>query len=51
LGLAALAGGDRREAAKWLRKAAARDKGNERVRRLEARLAKGAPPAQSQGGA
>jgi Flp pilus assembly protein TadD len=52
LGLAALAGGDRREAAKWLRKAAARDKGNgnERVRRLGARLAvDGTAPRQSEG--
>ncbi|HEX4499536.1 MAG TPA: tetratricopeptide repeat protein [Thermoanaerobaculia bacterium] len=39
LGLAALAGGDRSEAKKWLRKATARDKANERVRRLGARLA------------
>jgi Flp pilus assembly protein TadD len=51
LGLAALTGGDRREAAKWLRKAAShdnrdkQDKGNERVRRLEAKLAEApAPP-------
>jgi Flp pilus assembly protein TadD len=43
LGLAALAGGDRSEAKKWLRKAAAKDQAkaqkNERVRRLESRLA------------
>ena len=39
LGLAALAGGDRDEARKWLRKATSRDKDNERVRRLGARLA------------
>jgi len=44
LGLAALAGGDRAEARKWLRKAAAKDHKdprNERVRRLESRLAEG----------
>jgi tetratricopeptide (TPR) repeat protein len=45
LGLAALAGGDRTEARKWLRKAAAKDQAksqkNERVRRLESRLAEG----------
>jgi tetratricopeptide (TPR) repeat protein len=41
LGLAALAGGDRAEAKKWLRKAAAKDQKNERVRRLESRLAEG----------
>jgi Flp pilus assembly protein TadD len=41
LGLAALAGGDRAEARKWLRKATAKDQKNERVRRLESRLAEG----------
>lgn len=51
LGLAALAGGDRSEARKWLRKGAARDKANERVRRLEARLAGDAAPRPLGGGA
>jgi Flp pilus assembly protein TadD len=45
LGLAALAGGDPGEAKKWLRKATARDKANERVRRLAARLASDPAPA------
>ncbi len=49
LGLAALAGGDKGEAKKWLRKASARDKANERVRRLEARLA-GEPAPHPAGG-
>lgn len=40
LGLVALSGGDLDDARKWLRKAAALDRENERVRRLEARLAK-----------
>ena len=51
LGLAALAGGDRREAEKWFRKASARDNKNERVRRLEAGLARKTVPRQSEGGA
>ena len=45
LGLTALADGDRNEAKKWLRKAVAKDQAknrkNERVQRLESRLAEG----------
>jgi Flp pilus assembly protein TadD len=54
LGLAALAGGDRSEAKKWLRKAAAKDQAknqkNERVRRLESRLAEAPSRGRAEGG-
>ena len=39
LGMVALAGGDHGEARRWLRKAEARDRQNERVRQLGERIA------------
>jgi Flp pilus assembly protein TadD len=51
LGLVALASGDTGEARKWLRRAEARDRDNERVRRLGNRLSGlSAPPPRAEGG-
>jgi Flp pilus assembly protein TadD len=49
LGLVALAAGDPGEARKWLRRAEARDRDNERVRRLGNRLTAPAAPPRTEG--
>jgi Flp pilus assembly protein TadD len=49
LGLVALAAGDPGEARKWLRRAEARDRDNERVRRLGDQLTTPAAPPRSEG--
>jgi Flp pilus assembly protein TadD len=50
LGLVALASGDTGQARKWLRRAEAKDRDNERVRRLGNRLAGTPAPPRSEGG-